>query len=253
MRFHFPLVACAFFLLPGSAKSQDFRVQIAAYSERQPAAFFKEKGVDYFSETYDPSGIYWYTGGVFLSRDTADLVCKDLISKGFAHAMVVDEAEQRLLSGEDCPYIRDGVVFVNNPNADPALSIIYFESGSHALDADSRAVLDDVYRKMKQSPALTLTILGYTDGIGDAKTNLELSAERSRSARDYLIYKGIRADRMYMEVMGEADPAAPNAEDDGSNNGKGRDLPGNRKWNRRVTLRLIDPAQKSSTEQPQKH
>jgi outer membrane protein OmpA-like peptidoglycan-associated protein len=74
---------------------------------------------------------------------------------------------------------------------------------------------------------------------------LKLAGSRSRSARDYLIYKGIKADRMFMELYGEAEPAAPNAEDDGSDKGKGQDLPENRKWNRRVLLVIETPEKPS--------
>lgn len=221
--------------------AQQFRVQLSAYSERQEPAYFEERGVPNYSESVDQSGIFWYSAGEFATREEAEVVHSDMIAKGFKYAVIIDLEEQRLLSGIHCPFIRDGVVFIQNPRTDPSKHVIYFNSGVTSLDAAARAVLDEVFQKMKQDKQLTLKIAGYTDGQGDAQTNLELSATRSREARNYLIYKGIRADRMIMEVYGEADPAAPNAEDDGSNAGKGRDLPENRKWNRRVVLTLETP------------
>ena len=218
--------------------AQVFLVQIAAYAEQQPDAYFKEKGVANYIETPDKSGIYWYSAGKYATKEEAETVQQEMIAKGFVHALIVDEEEQRILSGVDCPYIRDGVIFVQDPSHNPNEHTIYFDFGKSKLDPESKEVLDDVYLKMKQNTSLTLKILGFTDGVGDGKANMKLAAVRSRSARDYLINKGIRADRMFMEVFGEAEPAAPNAEDDGSNAGKGRDLPENRKWNRRVTLTL---------------
>lgn len=226
------------------SRAQHFSVQIAAYSEQQLPAFFEERGITNYSERRDISGIYWYSAGEYATREEAEVVQQEVKSKGFPYASVIDLDEQRLLSGVDCPVIRDGVVFIQAPQTDTSRHIIYFDFGSSGLTTSSRAVLDAICQKMKENNRLVLRIAGYTDGVGDGRANLELSASRSREARNYLIYKGIRADRMFMEVFGEADPAAPNAEDDGSDLGKGRDLPGNRKWNRRVTLQLELPAGK---------
>ncbi|GEM_PF-408263 len=228
-------------LAPNWLISQDFCVQIAAYDVQQPASFFKERGVDQYTESADNSGIFWYSAGRYTTREEAETIQQDMIFKGFANALILDAAEQRLLSDADCPYIRDGVVFIHDPSYNPTERSIYFDSGQSSLDAESKDILNEVYQEMNQKPGCTLKIRGFTDGVGDGVANLKLAATRSRAARDYLIYKGVRADRMFMEVFGEAIPAAPNAEDDGSNSGKGRDLPGNRKLNRRVILKLEEP------------
>jgi outer membrane protein OmpA-like peptidoglycan-associated protein len=78
--------------------------------------------------------------------------------------------------------------------------------------------------------------MGYTDGVGSPQANVELAAGRARAARNYLINKGIRADRMFVKVFGEADPVAPNGEETAT--GAIIDLPENRKWNRRVVLAI---------------
>lgn len=234
------LLFCLMFCQFG-ASAQHFKVQIAAYSEQQPPAYFQEHGVFNYSESVDPSGIFWYYTGACETREIADTVQQDMVSKGFRYALVIDLDEQKLLSNADCPFIRNGVVFVKNPHTDTTKQVIYFDAGGSELDAKAKTQLDEVYAKLKENRNLTLRIAGYTDGVGDAVTNLNLSASRSRAARNYLIYKGIRADRMIMEIYGEADPAAPNTEDDGSNNGKGKDLPENRRFNRRVVLTLENP------------
>lgn len=222
-------------------QAQGFRVQLAAYNEKHPDSFFKEKGVLDYTEVEDNSGIFWYSAGQFHSREEAEAIQDSMKSKGFANAFIIDEAEQEVLSGKNCHYIRDGVVFMEDPNRDPSEHTIYFDFGKSDLNRESESILDGVYLLMKQKADFRLNIQGYTDGVGEGLANMQLAASRSRSARDYLIYKGIRADRMFLEVFGEAEPAAPNAEDDGSNAGKGRDLPENRKWNRRVTLKLEEP------------
>jgi OOP family OmpA-OmpF porin len=107
---------------------------------------------------------------------------------------------------------------------------------------ESKEELQDVAQKMKENPALKLKLLGHTDAVGSAQANVQLATNRARSARNYLINKGIRADRMYIKVFGESEPAAPNALDDGE------DIPENRKWNRRVVLTLIDEAGEVKTD-----
>ncbi len=241
----FQIVFCCAILAPSWALAQDFCVQIAAYDVKQPDSYFKDRGVEYYTESADKSGIFWYSAGRYATREEAETIQQDMISKGFAHALIIDEAEQRLLSDIDCPHIRNGVVFINDPNYNPSEHTIYFDFGKSGLDAESKDILNEVYQEMSQKPGFALKIRGFTDGVGDGAANLKLAATRSRAARDYLIYKGIRADRMFLEVFGEATPAAPNAEDDGSNSGKGLDLPQNRKWNRRVTLKLEEPVKAS--------
>jgi outer membrane protein OmpA-like peptidoglycan-associated protein len=88
---------------------------------------------------------------------------------------------------------------------------------------------------LKGNPKLSLKIIGQTDAIGDPVSNVELATSRARSARNYLINRGVRTDRMLIKVFGEAEAELPNKDENGN------DLPENRKWNRRVVLALIDP------------
>jgi outer membrane protein OmpA-like peptidoglycan-associated protein len=69
--------------------------------------------------------------------------------------------------------------------------------------------------------------------VGNAQSNVELATTRARVARDYLIARGVRADRMFLNVAGEAQPAVDNQDF------YGNDLPKNRRWNRRVVLAIL--------------
>jgi outer membrane protein OmpA-like peptidoglycan-associated protein len=226
------LILTFIFAYAGSA--QDFRVQAAAFGERMPASFFTSKGLETYIETTDQMGLYRYIAGSYKTREEADIVQKDLQEKGFPFALVIDIEEQRLLCGQGCPYFKNGVIFVKDDKTQSTVRNIYFDFGRYSLNPESKEELQDVFQQLKNNPKLTLKILGYTDGIGSATANVQLATNRSRAARNYLINKGIRADRMYIKVFGEADPAAPNAEDSGD------DLPENRKWNRRVVLTILD-------------
>lgn len=234
MRHHLPILIILCFWGLSQACAQDFRVQIGAYGERMPDKFFKERGVDTYIETTDQMGLYRYFAGSYPDREAAEKVQGALMEKGFAFALIIDIEEQRILCGQGCPYFRNGVIFVQDPQREATVKNIYFDFGRYSLTPEAKEVLQTAVEKMKENPALKLKLLGYTDGVGSAEANVILATNRARSARNYFINRGIRADRMYIKVFGEADPVAQNKED------SGEDLPENRKWNRRVVLAFVD-------------
>lgn len=248
MKYTSTLLLSSLFLFSVNAGiAQDFRVQIAAYAEAMPDSFFREKGIANVIASSDQMGMFRYFAGSYNTREEADKVQQEMIGKGFAYASVIDVEEQRVLCGANCPYFRNGVVFVQDQKREATLQNIYFDFGRYSLNAESKEVLNGVFEKLRENPNLKLKVLGYTDGVGSAQANLDLAASRARSARNYLINKGIRADRMFIKVFGEAEPIAPNAEEVGE--GKLEDLPDNRKWNRRVVLAIIDDAGEIKTDE----
>jgi len=248
MKFTSTLLFFSLFLLSiARSHAQDFRVQIAAYAEAMPDSFFTEKGIPNVIASSDQMGMHRYFAGSYNTREEAEKVQQEMIGKGFPYASVIDLEEQRVLCGANCPYFRNGMVYMQDPKREATLKNIYFDFGRYSLDAESKQVLDGVCEKLKQNPNLKLKVLGYTDGVGSAQANMQLAASRARAARNYLIGKGIRADRMFIKVFGEAEPIVANAEEVGE--GKMEDLPDNRKWNRRVVLAIIDDAGEVKTDE----
>lgn len=223
-------------LMQGRSAAQDFRVQIAAFEQPATMSYFTERGINDYVETTDQIGLCRYFVGAYNTRLEAEKVRQDMIAKGFPFASVIDVEEQRILCEVNCPYFRNGVLFIADPQSN--VRNIYFDFGLSTLTAAARADLDHVAERLLKNKALKLNVMGYTDGIGSPQANVELAASRARAARNYLINKGIRADRMFMKVFGEADPVAPNGEE--TSNGAIIDLPENRKWNRRVVLAISE-------------
>ena len=94
------------------------------------------------------------------------------------------------------------------------------------LTPDMEVALDDVVRRVEESSGdEALTIVGHTDGIGSQDYNLGLGLRRADSVADYLISRGIPADRLDTETMGKVEPVATNETDEG------------RAKNRRVEIR----------------
>ncbi len=222
--------------LTSVALAQDFRVQVAAYADSMPTAYFTSHGLERVMVSTDQLGVYRYFTGVYFTREQAEKKLEEVVSKGFPNATIIDLEEQRALGGTGCPYNRPGrPMFIQDAKQTTTLRYIFFDLGSATLSPESRTELEVVTKALQGNAKLSLKIIGQTDGIGDPVSNVELATSRARSARDYLINKGIRTDRMLIKVFGEAEAELPNKDE------KGNDLPENRKWNRRVVLALIDP------------
>lgn len=226
MRFLFPLLSL--FALPGAA--QDFRVQAAAFANPVDMSYFTDKGVMGVTVTADEYGIYRYFVGSYWTRDQAEVVQKELIVKGFQYATIVDLAVQRALAGARCPYYSDQEVFVRSDS----IRNIFFETGRSELSADAKATLDEVAQILRQKKQLKLNLYSYTDNVGDAATNVALATDRSRVAREYLVAKGVKADRMFLQIYAEAEPGLEHRDFNG------REIVENRKWNRRIKLVLTE-------------
>ncbi|MEZ4704037.1 MAG: OmpA family protein [Bdellovibrionota bacterium] len=56
---------------------------------------------------------------------------------------------------------------------------------------------------------------GHTDSVGPEKYNQQLSESRALSVKNYLIQKGIQANRIQIKGYGESKPRASNNTEDG--------------------------------------
>jgi OmpA-OmpF porin, OOP family len=102
--------------------------------------------------------------------------------------------------------------------------VLRFDTGSSKLQPGSEANLNHIASTLKAHPDTHVTIEGYTDDVGRAEKNLELSRQRANSVMASLIHKGISADRLSTEGHGQDEPIADNSTAQG------------RAQNRRVTV-----------------
>jgi outer membrane protein OmpA-like peptidoglycan-associated protein len=108
-----------------------------------------------------------------------------------------------------------------------SLNNIYFDQSSPVLRPESSLQLDERLEVMKQNPAIRVEIRGHTDNVGDFELNVKLSRDRCQSVVDYLIQKGINANRLQTVGRGPVDAVAPNTTEE------------NRKKNRRVEFIVL--------------
>lgn len=85
-----------------------------------------------------------------------------------------------------------------------------FETGSATLRPGASARLDPVVSALQKQPNEQVTVRGFTDNLGSEETNQRLSQQRAEAVRAYLISRGIPADKVIAQGLGESLPIASN-------------------------------------------
>ncbi len=127
------------------------------------------------------------------------------------------------VANNGCPEVTEEVQKQLNDYA----RTILFDTGKSSIKAESTSVMVDIIQILNEYPTSKFTVEGHTDSVGSESLNQKLSEERANSVRDFLIDKGIGADRLTAIGYGEAKPIATN------NTRAGR------AENRRVEINLI--------------
>ena len=102
-----------------------------------------------------------------------------------------------------------------------------FDFDKYVIRPDARAKLDDLVSKLAGVNLEVIVAVGHTDWIGTEAYNLALSKRRADAVKQYLVSKGIEANRIYTEGKGESQPVADNRTPEG------------RQKNRRVEVEVI--------------
>jgi outer membrane protein OmpA-like peptidoglycan-associated protein len=92
---------------------------------------------------------------------------------------------------------------------------IGFETGSASLTAASREQLSNVATILKAYPEAQVGVAGYTDNVGDATTNLNLSRARAEAVSTALTSMGVGSDRIQSAGYGSQNPIADNSSEEG--------------------------------------
>jgi outer membrane protein OmpA-like peptidoglycan-associated protein len=92
----------------------------------------------------------------------------------------------------------------------------FFDSGSSTIRPESNKIIDMLAEQMKQDmPDTSLVILGHTDSVGSDENNNNLSINRSASVMQQLAQRGVNLKQMSTVGIGETQPVATNATEDG--------------------------------------
>lgn len=104
-----------------------------------------------------------------------------------------------------------------------------FSGDDASIRNDHSVILDEVANFLLQTcPNQDLVIKGYTDAPGSAEYNLDLSEKRAQAVKNYLVERGVAAERLSVVGGGNRKKKAPS------------DTEAGRAMNSRVTLRFVE-------------
>ena len=143
------------------------------------------------------TGLCWRTGfwtPAGAARDPAGCKCdKDLIPKEVCEPMakaMPAAAPAAKPSGDKITVAADAL----------------FDFNKATLRPEGKAKLDEVVAKAKDIKLEVIIAVGHTDRIGSDSYNQKLSERRAASVKQYLVSKGIDANRVYTEGKGKKNP-----------------------------------------------
>jgi peptidoglycan-associated lipoprotein len=85
---------------------------------------------------------------------------------------------------------------------------VFFDTDSSELTAQSRTTLDKQAQWLNQYANYAFTIEGHADERGTREYNIALGARRAQTVREYLISRGVQAQRMHTISYGKERPVA---------------------------------------------
>lgn len=125
------------------------------------------------------------------------------------------------------------LAFVQDPNTKAQdspwfiLDQVNFDTASATLRPSSQAELDHLAAILTNHRNVRLEVAGFTDNVGSAGSNMQLSRDRANTVRTELINKGVSADSLTTGAYGAQHPVATN------------ETPEGRAQNRRVAVRVV--------------
>ncbi len=102
------------------------------------------------------------------------------------------------------------------PPVPPTITLaadVLFDFDKAVIKDSFKPELDRIAELLQQNPEVRVFVDGYTDTAGPAAYNMELSRRRAQAVADYLIGRGIDADRITVRAFGETELAVPTPDD----------------------------------------
>ena len=107
-----------------------------------------------------------------------------------------------------------------------------FATGSAQLNSRMYPILESLATGLNQNPTESVQVFGFTDSTGTDAINYPLSENRALTVKNFLVSRGVAAQRISTQGLGPQNPVASNATAEG------------RAANRRVEIYVAMPAQR---------
>jgi OOP family OmpA-OmpF porin len=115
-----------------------------------------------------------------------------------------------------------------------SLRTLLFGADKASMTAESKQSLAPVVTALKGNPAQRVVLEGYSDSKGSDSYNQKISQKRSDAVKIFLVQSGVKPERISSRGLGEANPVATNATEDG------------RRRNRRVEVMIVEDQRTAS-------
>ncbi|MBU0473984.1 MAG: OmpA family protein [Bacteroidetes bacterium] len=190
-------------------------------------AFMKiDFGVEWYFSKGEPSKICQLYDGLEMPTPV-DYERLENIVKKYIPREVIKEivVEKEVASGTGSgSYVMDA----DDINNRMLLMGVNFDFNSNKLKPEAYPILFHISKMMHQNPSLKVEVQGYTDNIGSAKSNKIVAQKRADTVKNYLLARGISAERVKAVGYGEENPIGDNKDADG------------RAMNRRIEFKVLD-------------
>lgn len=92
---------------------------------------------------------------------------------------------------------------------------VNFDFDKATLRQEDVSDLDKNVEALKAWGDVNIEVAGHTDSMGSDAYNMKLSQQRAEAVRNFLISRGVAADRLTAKGYGESQPVADNATEEG--------------------------------------
>ena len=87
--------------------------------------------------------------------------------------------------------------------------ILYFDSGSTKLIAESHKLIPEVIRTIRERNSNDVSVVGHSDTTGTRELNLDLSLKRAQAVSQLIIAAGIDPSSLEITSHGKDNPLIP--------------------------------------------
>lgn len=118
------------------------------------------------------------------------------------------------------PYVKEVPLNQIKSGEKVVLKNIFFETNKYDLKPQSIVELEKLKQFLQNNPTVKIELSGHTDNVGDKQKNITLSENRAKAVLNYLIEKGIEANRLKYKGYGDTQPIDDNKTEIGRSNNR---------------------------------
>lgn len=215
--------------------AESYKIQVGAFVKKIPFTYFAFSGINDVYLSTDADKIYrYYLRTTYKDYQRAIQIKNTLVNRGFENAIVITFADKDVNSKNLLDPIKSCAIIKTDTAAFNNSSVVYFKFDKFNLTKIARNKLIEFIKQVKSNPRSQIFLIGHTDAKGDKEYNVELSKNRVRTVKSFLIQNGIVKERIILRACGESKPLLSNVCE------VGFDQPQHRKLNRRVVILAFD-------------